>query len=266
MPAWPHHLSWLLLKGDYRYRFCQIPQTRCLLQRVTSRSFSWKEGFCWSECDSQRAGLQLRWESLGSTHQGACKLQRSKKSLFKDRDGVSSKGLSKWGPPSSASCELCPHRRQCLKGSRPVLSPWKTQTCPPTRRMWGWGWVSSKFTALSSLVPAPHNLGGAYLTNGCDSDNLLKMLMSTRRAPGSIKVLTWPGMCLNQSRAACGIFIRQFSKHAASPWRCNKHLGSWISWILLLNGRIILSVFAPPSCYKFSKSTSFFFFFWRLFL
>lgn len=103
--------------------------------------------------------------------------------------------------------------------------------------------------------------GGAYLTNGCDSDNLLKMLMSTRRAPGSIKVLTWPGMCLNQSRAACGIFIRQFSKHAASPWRCNKHLGSWISWILLLNGRIILSVFAPPSCYKFSKSTSFFFFF-----
>lgn len=117
--------------------------------------------------------------------------EAKKKSPFKDSNGVSSKGL--WG----------------LKGSWPILSPWKTWTRRFSRRMWGWGCVSSKFIALSSLIPAPHNLGAGWgedLTNRFEPCNLLKMLMRKERTPGSIKVLTCLEMCLNLSGAVWYIY------------------------------------------------------------
>ena len=59
-----------------------------------------RRGLSWSECDSPRADREMRCESLGSTHQGACKcLEKQEKSLFKDRGGVSCPGPSDWGPP-----------------------------------------------------------------------------------------------------------------------------------------------------------------------
>lgn len=114
----------------------------------------------WSECDSQGAGLKMRCKSLGSTHQGACKCLEKQKTLFKDRDGVSSKGPSQWVPPTLQPVNSTSPETM----SEGVITHFShhdrrglfqfTEEC-------GSGlWVSSKFIALSSFSPAPHNLVG----------------------------------------------------------------------------------------------------------
>lgn len=51
-------------------------------------------------------------------------------------------------------------------------------------------------------------------------------------------------MCLNLCRARWRIYQAIFHT-AGYPWRCNKHVSAWISWILF-NDKIIFSFFFAP--------------------
>ena len=134
----------------------------------------------------------MRYESLGSTHQGACKCLEKQKKVSSRTEMESAARVLQNECPYSAARELFLSRDSVGRGHNPILSPRKTQTFPAPRRMWGES-VSllQVHCPVFSLCSPPQLVGGrGYLTNRFESCNLLKMLMSKRRAPGSIKMLT----------------------------------------------------------------------------
>lgn len=162
----------------------------------------------WSECDSQGAWSQMRWESLRSPHQGASKCPEKQKSLFKDRDGSGSKGPSQWVPPTP----------QPVNSASPEAMSEGVMTHPFTRKDTdffsspknvGLGYESPPSSLpCSPLSPALETWWGVEgsLTHRFESFDLLKMLMGKRRTPGNFKMLTWLGMCLNPCRAMWHIY------------------------------------------------------------
>lgn len=112
--------------------------------------------------------------------------------FFKDKKWSLSRGVQNECPLLSSLWTL-PLYRRCLKGSEPLLSSPRTQTWSRSKKKLylGCDWPSS-LPYLFSL--APHHLvcGGSGrklggVTNIFESSNLLKMLMSKRSTPGSIK-------------------------------------------------------------------------------
>lgn len=253
--------SWKKKKKDYSYQFCQIPQTRCLLQRVTSRSFSGKEGLRWSECDSQRAGLQSRWESLGSTHQGAGKcLEKQKKSL-QGQEWSQQQGSFPTSAPLLCSLALCPAGDSVWRGHDP-FSHHERHGLVHLPEQCGAGGESppSSLPSLLSFQP--------LTTRGCGGGRISLrdlsritfwkwMLMSTRRAPGSIKVWTWPGMCLNLGRGLWHIYQAVFQARWVSlKMRQVRELPDITNLVVQWQDHF-KSLCSTIYCYKFSKFTSF---------
>lgn len=91
--------------------------------------------------------------------------------------------------PYSAACDPC-LLQTASEGVTTCVLTMEPRDFSSSQKNVGLGWegVSSQFITLSSLSPAPHNLGvGVGLTNRFEPCNLLKMLMRRRRAPGSIE-------------------------------------------------------------------------------
>lgn len=169
VPVFPRHLPLLFWRTHYSYLFCQTPETHCLLWRVISRSFLWKEGvklkWLW-----QPGSLISIWDvsPWGQLTRVPPSVQRSKKVSSRTEMEMATRVLHN-ECPLPCSLWTLPLQRQRLKGSWPILSPGKTRTFPVPRRRWAGVWVSSKFIALSPLSLQPLKLGrgrgGVWLTD-----------------------------------------------------------------------------------------------------
>lgn len=105
--------------------------------------------------------------------------------------------------------------------------------CPPSSLPW-----------LFCLQPLTIWVQGEGLTNKFESYNLLKMLMRKSRAPGSIKMLTWLGMCLNLCKAMWHIYQAIFQACWVSLKMQQTH-GLLEIRLLCLMARIFSVSFAP---------------------
>lgn len=150
----------------------------------------------------------MRCESPGVNAPGCLQVSKEAKKSLQGQRWSQQQGSFRMSAPYSAACELYLSRDTVWRGHNPFFHHKRHRLFQFPEECGAGVWVSSKFIALSSLS-SPSQLGGGWrmgLTNRFESCNLLKMLMRKRRAPGSIKMLTWLGMCLNLCRRMWHIY------------------------------------------------------------
>lgn len=122
-----------------------------------------RRGLRWNECNSQRTGLKMRYESLGSTHQGACKCLEKQKKVSSRTEMESAARVLQNECPYSAARELFLSRDSVRRGHNPFSHHERHRLFQLPEECGAGVWVSFKFIALSSLSAAPHNLGGGCI-------------------------------------------------------------------------------------------------------